>query len=84
MLNFRLRLVDLCDPQIQSEIQRRNLKTGCFLLLLGRIWELRANGWKGLKEILVLVGKFCNEQDLLSEEECTFNGVGVFRVNGYE
>ena len=69
MLNYGLRLVDLCDPEAQSEIQRRNLKTGCFLLLLGRIWELRANGWKGLKEILVLVGKFCNEQDLLSEEE---------------
>ena len=69
MLNCELCFVYLCDPQIQSEIQRRNLKTGCFLLLLGRIWEFRANGWKGLKEILVLVGKFCNEQDLLSEEE---------------
>ena len=28
-----------------------------------------SNGWEGLKEILVLVGKFCREQDLLSEEE---------------
>ena len=69
MLNYKLRLVDLCDPEVQSEIQRRKLKTGCFLLLLGRIWELRANGWKGLKDILVLVGKFCDEQDLLSEED---------------
>ena len=69
MLNCELCFVNLCDPRVQLEIQRRKLKTGCFLLLLGRIWELRANEWKGLKEILVLVGKFCNEQDLLSEEE---------------
>ena len=62
MLNYELRLVDLCDPEVRSEIQRRNLKTGCFLLLLGRIWELRANGWKGLKEILVLLVESFREE----------------------
>ena len=62
MLNYELCFVNLCDPQIQSEIQRRNLKTGCFLLLLGRIWELRASGWKGLKEILVLLVESFREE----------------------
>ena len=57
MLNYDLCLVDLCDEKVRSEIHRRKLKTGCFLLLLGRIWELRSNGWKGLKEILVLLNE---------------------------
>ena len=57
MLNYDLCLVNLCDPKVRSEIHRRKLKSGCFLLLLGRIWELRSNGWKGLKEILVLLSE---------------------------
>ena len=62
MLNYELCFVNLCDPRVQSEIQRRNLKIGCFLLLLGRIWELRANEWKGLKEILVLLVESFREE----------------------
>ena len=71
MLNYDLCLVNLCDPKVRSEILKKGLKSGCFLLLLGRIWELRSNGWKGLKEILVLLSesfredKFFSEQDLL-------------------
>ena len=57
MLNCELCFVNLCDPEVQSEIRKKDLKTGCFLLLLGRIWELRSNGWKGLKEILVLLNE---------------------------
>ena len=71
MLNYGLCLVNLCNEKVRSEILKKGLKSGCFLLLLGRIWELRSNGWEGLKEILVLLSesfredKFFSEQDLL-------------------
>ena len=38
-------------------------------MLLGRIWELRSNGWEGLKEILVLLNESFGEEEFSYKQD---------------